>query len=372
MRRLLLLLFVAACAPLPPGVLAARQRAALQRRDWLTAVQLGRARVARAPFDLGARYDLACALARAGDDAAALRTLAEAIALGYDDAGWLERDEDLQSLRARAELSALSAEARRVTREGISVPGTRVLIRETLSTPIRLRLPEATPPGSSARADLTAHPLSEATPPRADLGARPRSGPPAPGRLRLALWLHPSGARLNPQLERLAPVLLRHGFALAVPMYPRLEGWNDAELTSLLDSTVPALADVLDVEHPLLLGLSAGAEAALVAWAATPRRFLAVWASAPPAELFGGATPAGRPLRPPVALPSGAQASPVVLFFGSEDPALTAWQTALPGWRARGLPFSTRVFAGRDHELLFDEALLEAELAALPPVSAGR
>jgi hypothetical protein len=62
----------------------------------------------------------------------------------------------------------------------------------------------------------------------------------------------------------------------------------------------------------------------------------------------------------------------VVLFFGSEDPALTAWQAALPGWRERGVPFSTRVLPGRHHELLFDEALLEAELDALPPVSAGR
>jgi hypothetical protein len=318
MHRLLLLLLVTTCAPLPPGVLAARQRRALQQHDWFEAVQLGRARVAGSAFDIGARYDLACALARAGDDAGALRTLAEAIALGYDDASWLERDEDLQSLRGRAELSALRAEARRVAREGVLVPGTRVLVRDTLSTPIRLRLPETTLPGSQPpRADL-ATPLTETTPPvaspRADLATRPLPEPPptasaaragatgpqlpAPGRLRLALWLHPSGARLNPQLERLAPVLLRHGFALAVPMYPRLEGWNDAELTSLLDSTVPALADVLDVEHPLLLGLSAGAEAALVAWAATPRRFLAVWASAPPAELFGGATPAGRPVRP--------------------------------------------------------------------------
>jgi hypothetical protein len=225
MRRLLLFLLVTACAPLPQGVLAARQRMALQRHDWFEAVQLGRARVAGSAFDIGARYDLACALARAGDDAAALQTLAEAIALGYDDASWLERDEDLQSLRGRAELSALRAEARRVAREGISVPGTRVLVRDTLSTPIRLRLPEA--------------------------------------------------------------------------------------------------------------------------------------------------PPAGRPARPPVALPSAAQASPVVLFFGSEDPALTAWRAALPGWRARGLPCSTRVLPGRDHELLFDEALLEAELAALPPVSAG-
>lgn len=311
---------VMTCAPLSPGVLASRQRAALERHDWFEAVRLGQARVTSRPFDIAARYDLACALARVGDERAALRTLFEAVALGFDDAAWLERDEDLASVRHLAEFATLRAEATRMARTGISVVGVRTVIRDDLPTPVRVRVPDLANP-------------------------KPR----------VALWLHPSGARLNADLERLAPVFARHGFALVVPMYPRLAGWNNDELRSVLDLTLPRLTDVVEVDHPLVLGLSAGAEAALVAWSATPARFVAVWASAPPTDSPGHT----------LALPTADVASPVVFFIGERDPVWREWQRTWPTWRAAQLRFETRIIAEKGHELLFDEALLERELSEI-------
>jgi Putative Zn-dependent protease, contains TPR repeats len=59
------------------------------------------------PDNATAHYNLACSLAlmkRPGD---ALATLAQAIALGYDDADWMSDDPDLATLRKRPEFHAL-------------------------------------------------------------------------------------------------------------------------------------------------------------------------------------------------------------------------------------------------------------------------
>lgn len=302
------------CAPLPTAVLAQRQRAALARGDHAEAIRLGRIRVETRPEDVGARYDLACAFAKAGDDAAALDALEQAVALGYDDAGWMLRDEDLGSLRDRPRFAALVTEATRVAREGIDVPGAKTLVREDLPMPVRLRLP-------------------------------------TDGRPRLAVWLHPHGARLNPEIERLSPVLLARGFALAVPMRPPLDGWRDQDLYALLDQTLPRLADVVDVEHPLLIGLSAGGQAALVAWTVSPERFSGVLAMAPPAELFGHSLPE--------------RGAPVVIMVGEKDPALSAWREAQPAWQRGERRVTFIEVPGKAHEFLIDEAWLRGALERL-------
>lgn len=299
------------CAHPSRGELFDRQHAALKRGDVLEAVRLGRARVALSPTDIGARYDLACALARAADAPAALVALKEAVALGYDDAGWIERDEDLASLRGRPELAALVAEAARIGRDGIDVPQVRTIVRDDVPMPVRLRLPRE-------------------------------------GRARLAVWLHPRGARLNADVERLAPVFLSFGWALAVPTRPRLAGWNDEDLRALLDQTVPALADAVDVEHPLLIGLSAGAQAALVAWTVAPTRYSAVIAGAVSTDTLGHALPAG--------------GAPVVIVNGADDPALASWRAELASWQREGRRVSLRVVPNRGHEMLFDEATLREAL----------
>ncbi len=298
-----------------PQELRERQYAAFQRGDVLEAVRLGRARVQQQPERAAVHYDLACALARAGDADAAVVSLRFAITFGFDAPGFLTRDEDLASLRTRPEFAELQRLATEVERQGVPLAGVRTALRLELPTPLRLRLP---------------------------LEGRPK---------RLALWLHPFGARLNADVERLAPVLLAHGYALAVPVQLHGPGWSELELRALLDDSVPALADLVDVERPLLIGLSAGSHAALAAWAREPSRFLAVIAGACAPEVHGAVLPAG--------------GAPVFVVNGASDPATTSWRAALSTWQREGRHVSLEVKLGVGHEFLFDETTLRRVLGAV-------
>ncbi len=64
------------------------------------------------PENATARYNLACSLALMNRPKPALDTLAEAIALGYDDHGWMAGDEDLKSLRGHPRFEELLQQLR--------------------------------------------------------------------------------------------------------------------------------------------------------------------------------------------------------------------------------------------------------------------
>jgi len=59
------------------------------------------------PYDPIAAYNMACALARKGDERSAVDWLEKAISLGYSDREHLERDPDLESLRDRPDYRRL-------------------------------------------------------------------------------------------------------------------------------------------------------------------------------------------------------------------------------------------------------------------------
>jgi tetratricopeptide (TPR) repeat protein len=59
------------------------------------------------PLNATAHYNLACSLALLGRQPDALASLAQSIALGYDDAAWMARDPDLAPLRKRPDFQAL-------------------------------------------------------------------------------------------------------------------------------------------------------------------------------------------------------------------------------------------------------------------------
>ncbi len=65
------------------------------------------------PYTLSSRYNLACIAALRGERALALSLLRQAVADGYRDAGWMERDADLQTLRGDPEFEAIVELARR-------------------------------------------------------------------------------------------------------------------------------------------------------------------------------------------------------------------------------------------------------------------
>jgi tetratricopeptide (TPR) repeat protein len=59
------------------------------------------------PDNATAHYNLACSLALSKRPSEALVTLAQAIALGYDDAEWMASDPDLSQLHKRPDFLAL-------------------------------------------------------------------------------------------------------------------------------------------------------------------------------------------------------------------------------------------------------------------------
>lgn len=67
------------------------------------------------PENATAHYNLACSLALSKRPTDALATLAQAIALGYDDAEWMSSDPDLAPLHARPDFLSLLDLVRQAT-----------------------------------------------------------------------------------------------------------------------------------------------------------------------------------------------------------------------------------------------------------------
>lgn len=67
--------------------------------DYQRVLELDQRLVALRPHDCFAKYNLACSMSVLGQVGAALRTLEEAIRLGYNDFAHLEADADLDAVR---------------------------------------------------------------------------------------------------------------------------------------------------------------------------------------------------------------------------------------------------------------------------------
>lgn len=70
-----------------------------KRGDYERGLEIDRRLVALRPDDNLIHYNLACSLALTNQKDEAFRALERAIALGYRDVRWLQRDDDLKSLR---------------------------------------------------------------------------------------------------------------------------------------------------------------------------------------------------------------------------------------------------------------------------------
>jgi Flp pilus assembly protein TadD len=62
------------------------------------------------PKNPTAHYNLACSLALSKRKADALRTLKQAVKLGYNDFDWMNQDPDLEGLKAHPEFQKLTAQ----------------------------------------------------------------------------------------------------------------------------------------------------------------------------------------------------------------------------------------------------------------------
>ena len=98
----------------PDNLEALSERAHALTRLGRTAegLELDRALARACPDDAVVRYNLACSLALLGRLKPALSSLELAVELGFDDAGHLESDEDLQSLRGERRFCELVAQLR--------------------------------------------------------------------------------------------------------------------------------------------------------------------------------------------------------------------------------------------------------------------
>lgn len=85
--------------------------ALLSKGEYAKAEQLLKQAVQRLPHDPFVHYNLACALSRQGKTEAALASLSEAITRGFRNAGHIEADDDLKSLRDQDQFKELLKKA---------------------------------------------------------------------------------------------------------------------------------------------------------------------------------------------------------------------------------------------------------------------
>ena len=88
---------------------------------------------------------------------------------------------------------------------------------------------------------------------------------------RLVVWLHPAGGYGNNVAEALAPVFLRHGFALLVFTQKESAAWSGTDFERAMKTAQEVgRLEGIDANRPILMGYSAGGQAALMQWADKP------------------------------------------------------------------------------------------------------
>jgi pimeloyl-ACP methyl ester carboxylesterase len=175
---------------------------------------------------------------------------------------------------------------------------------------------------------------------------------------RLIVWLHPSGASYNSPVEGLAPVFLRHGFALMVMTDKNTQGWTHDDARRLLGATLPDVGTLpgIQVRKPVLMGFSAGGQVALELYSTKPDLYGGVILDAAyPAESIDGKDV----LLAPPDHPAIGQV-PLFVLVGGEDPLLWVWEKVKGPWLEAGVPLSVHVVPGKGHAWLFGEEQVAA------------
>jgi len=286
-------------------------------------------------------YNLACALARQGKADDAMAELETSVKLGYRDALHMKADEDLASLRERDEFKALAGKMAKLGpgagaryEPGPEIPGVKTV--------------ERNPEGGL----------------RYRIRMSPGASPEKPDRL--VIWLHPSGGSMNNVAERLAPRLVKGGFALMVLTQKQFMGWAGPEMAALLNVTLPDAhkVDGIDARRPVLMGYSAGGQAALSVWPQNAEKFGGVILDAayPIRQTAAGLKPL------PIPPGEGVKSCPFFVLVGERDNGAPLWRATAPKWREAGIPLVLKFVPGKGHTWLFgaDElAALDAWLAAV-------
>jgi pimeloyl-ACP methyl ester carboxylesterase len=169
-------------------------------------------------------------------------------------------------------------------------------------------------------------------------------------RPRMAVWLHGAGSGGTNLAQPLAPVLARHGFALLIPENKDFRGWTSKDLKELFGQVLPEAAQQygLSAEQPLLIGYSAGAQAALHLWRPAPER----WAGL---VLVGG-TPQLTTVDHVEDIAIAQEdawrfaGTPILAISGERDPGASKWRSVLEKWKTAGVPLDFRQVPNLDHQ----------------------
>lgn len=294
------------------------------------------------PKDASALYNRACALARLGRPEDAITAVETAIGAGYADAAHIRSDPDLESLRDDPRLARMLAAARE---KELAAPYEK-------GKPIEgLRMVEDFPEGGLRY--------------RLRLSSSATAGKPH----RLIVWMHPSGGSMNAQVEAIAPRLAESGFALLVLTRKDFRGWSEEDVRRLWNVTLPAAATTpgLDGRRPILLGYSAGGQAALDFYRGHAAEVGGlILDAAYPMSIRGGRLSM---LAPPEG--SGVADAPVFAVVGATDSGSMFWQMAEPAWRKAGVALTLHYVPNKGHAWLFDKERTDALAAWLSQVAAG-
>ena len=195
---------------------------------------------------------------------------------------------------------------------------------------------------------------------------------------KLIVWLHPSAgqdsAGMNDTVEAMAPMFLRHGYALVVFTQKNYSGWSESDGKKLFVSLekighIPGV----DARKPILFGYSAGGQMALEMWMKDPGRFggMVLDAAYPIQRTPNGGgscefIPTTRPGD------DAMRNAPVLALVGLQDGGFTVWKGVEAGWKQAGVPLEIIYVPGKKHEWLFDAPRTELLEQWLSQVAAGQ
>lgn len=319
---------------------------AFAQKNYQAALEKGQVLVALAPENSGAHYNLACAQARLGKADEAFASLRASIEHGYDDDAHIHDDEDLASLREDKRFEELAAKARENERKGGWEKGGEIEGVKTV---------EDFPDGGL----------------RFRLRMSPEATKEKPNKL--VIWLHPSGGSMNNVVEGMSKFFNKRGYALLVVTKKQWMGWTGPEMDQLLNKTLPAVSKIegIDVRRPILMGFSAGGQAALNVWGNDPT------------NLGGMIVDAAYPLDTEayshgqvkvMALPNAdaIKKVPIYVLVGDQDGGHQLWKKCEDDWRKAGIPLSIDYVAGGRHQWLIGKAQAEPLAKWLEEIAAGK
>ena len=194
---------------------------------------------------------------------------------------------------------------------------------------------------------------------------------------KLIVWLHPSGgqptgAMMNDKVEAMAPMFLKHGYALVIFTQKNFAGWSDRDVKKLSVSLkkIGKIAGI-DAKKPILFGFSAGGQVALGLWKDKPGRFggLVLDAAYPMIMSPGGYKPMeldADHVDPAV------KTVPILALVGGADPGAKSWQVVEANWKQAGVPLELILVPDKRHEWLFDKAQTERLEQWLTQLSVGK